>query len=182
MTLRIISGRYKNHILHTPKGTKTRPTQGVVRGAVFNICQNMTMGSSFLDFFAGSGAMGLEALSRGALHATFVENNHQALLSIRQNIDKLGVTSQTTVVPCKAELALRQFSEPFDIVYLDPPYNVSCGRFVEELCEYRLLRVSSILFIEEKKGARVPPTFPFLSLVSSRSFGLTTLHHYMPTS
>lgn len=85
MTLRVIAGKYKGRSLKTPKATSTRPTQGMLREAVFNICQNEIEGAFFLDLFAGSGAMGFEAISRGAMKATLVEQNRQAQLCIKEN-------------------------------------------------------------------------------------------------
>ncbi len=121
MSLRIIGGKYKGRVLKAPKGSATRPTHGMLRESVFNICQNEIAGARFLDLFAGSGAMGLEALSRGASHITLVENDRHALASIRENIAVLQAASQTTVIAGQAKRVLKQLSFPFRYHLHRPP-------------------------------------------------------------
>lgn len=157
----------------------TRPTQGMLRESVFNICQNEIQGARFLDLFAGSGAMGLEAISRGASHATFVESDRNAIASIRENIAILQAASQTTLIPAKAEQALKRLSSPFDIIYIDPPYDMPISRHVEELLERGLIRENGILFIEERKSSHPSSlNFPELSLIGNRRFGEALLQQY----
>jgi 16S rRNA (guanine966-N2)-methyltransferase len=179
MSLRIIGGQFKGRILKTPKGPTTRPTQGMLRESVFNICQNEIQGAHFLDLFAGSGAMGLEALSRGACHATLVESDRKALSSIRENIAILQVASQTTLLACDAKQAVKRLAGSFDIMYIDPPYQTPAAPFVEELVARGLVTDGAILFIEERSHPNPsPPRFSFLSLVDSRRFGEALLHQY----
>jgi 16S rRNA (guanine966-N2)-methyltransferase len=177
MSLRIIGGTFKGRILKTPKGAATRPTQGMLRESVFNICQNEIVGARFLDLFAGSGAMGLEALSRGASHITLVESNRTAIAAIRENIAFLQAASQTTLLACDARQALKRLSSPFDIIYIDPPYETQVLPFVEELLTRKL--IANLLFIEERSTpAPLSLHFPNLSLISSRRFGDALLHQY----
>ena len=91
MTLRIIGGKFKGRLIKTPKGEKTRPTSAILRKAVFDICQNQITDARFLDLFAGSGAMGLEALSRGASHATFVERDKHSVSCLKENLALLNL-------------------------------------------------------------------------------------------
>ncbi|MBM3183933.1 MAG: 16S rRNA (guanine(966)-N(2))-methyltransferase RsmD [Chlamydiae bacterium] len=177
MTLRIISGRFKGRLLKTPKSAKTRPTAAITRAAVFNICQNQIEGASFLDLFAGSGAMGFEALSRGASHVTFVEKNPQALRAIRENIATLKVESETTLIPFDLKLALSKFSKTYDLIYLDPPYDTPTAPIVEALLSKSLFAPNALLFIEEEAPG-TPSQFLSLSLLSTRQFGSTLLHQY----
>lgn len=182
MTFRIIAGQFKGRILKAPKNSSTRPTQGVLREAVFNICQNEIEGARFLDLFAGSGAMGLEALSRGAAHATFVDNDKQALTSIRENIAILQIASRTAVIANDAIFVLKRlFSSCFDIVYIDPPYDVSIIPFVEELLAHRLLAPNGLLFIEERyRRDYTPLSSSSLSQIGkARRFGNALLHVYI---
>ena len=97
--LQIIGGKHKKRKLVAPTSGLLRPTTSQLRESVFNICQHRIEGVRFLDLFAGSGAMGLEALSRGAAHATFVERGSFSLKSIKKNIITLGELKHTTVVP-----------------------------------------------------------------------------------
>lgn len=177
MTLRIIAGIYKGRLLKTPKGPSTRPTQGMLREAVFNICQNDIAGARFLDLFAGSGAMSFEAISRGASHATMVESNHQAVSCIKENIAALQAESQTTLIPADAGRALvilSKQSAQFDIVYLDPPYD----KPLDLVPLLPLLAPQAIVFIEERyepKKPHKPYDVSGLKLKDSRRFGIALL-------
>src|SRR3954447_25062177 len=123
--MRIIAGSRKGARIFAPKGKETRPTGDRVREAAFNLlgpgaAEDVTV----LDLFSGSGAMGLEALSRGASHATFVENDREACRTINRNVDKLGLENATVL--CQDALtALRTDSRTgarYDLVFVDPPY------------------------------------------------------------
>ena len=123
--MRIIAGSRKGSRIFAPKGLDTRPTADRVREAAFNLLgPGAAEDAKVLDLFAGSGAMGLEALSRGAAHVTFVENDREACRTINRNLDKLGFDDAT--VHCQdALLALRTDARQgtrYDLVLLDPPY------------------------------------------------------------
>src|SRR5436305_1632219 len=96
--MRIIAGTFKNRRLIAPKGDATRPTTEQLRESLFNICQHYLEGAHFLDLFAGSGAMGLEALSRGASYATFVDNNKESVGYIHANVEALKVGGHSKVI------------------------------------------------------------------------------------
>ena len=121
--MRIISGDRKGHRIAAPKGDKTRPTSDFVRENAFNLIGPVD-DADVLDLFAGSGAMGLEALSRGAAHATFVESDREACRTINRNVDKLRLDNATVL--CQDALtALRNDARAgtrYDLVLLDPPY------------------------------------------------------------
>lgn len=181
MTLRLIAGAFKGRLLKTPKGPSTRPTQGMLREAVFNICQNEIGGARFLDLFAGSGAMALEALSRGAAHATLVEQNREAISCIKENIGALKVESQTTLIPTDAAKALsilEKQSAPFNIVYIDPPYDKPLA--LAPLIP--LLAPDALVFIEERfdpKKPHKPFEIPHLQLRDTRRFGIALLSTFI---
>ncbi len=177
--MKIIAGQFKGRFLKTPKGSATRPTQGMVREAVFNICQNEIAGARFLDLFAGSGAMGLEAISRGALHATFIEKDRNALSSIRQNIIELEIASQTTIIPADANSAIPKLKDPFQIIYVDPPYEMDAKPLIEKILSQHLLIQNGLLFLEVRfQSNQTPPEFAGLKQISSRRFGDALLHEY----
>src|SRR6266581_4804578 len=122
--MRIIAGTRRGHTIHAPKGLDTRPTSDRVRESVFNIVAPWVEGARVLDLYAGSGAMGLEALSRGAASAVFVESDPGAVRAIERNLDKLRLTG-ATVVRLAATTALAQesaASRKYDLVLIDPPY------------------------------------------------------------
>jgi len=122
--MRIGAGSYRGRMLKTPKGEATRPTSGIVRETLFNILAPVIDDARVLDLFAGCGSVGLEALSHGAAHATFVEKSRPALACLRENIAQLKVTEETMVLPYPVERALDSLGtrEQFDIIFLDPPF------------------------------------------------------------
>ena len=185
MTLKIIAGKYKGRLLCTPKAKTTRPTQGMLREAVFNICQMHVEGARVLDLYAGSGAMGFEALSRGASHVTFIERDRGAALCIKKNIEVLSVADQATLIPLDAKAALKRLSGAFDLIYIDPPYDISPLPILEELLLRSLLSEGAILFLEERftpQKTSKPLSLPQLTLVSQRRFGTALLHQYTRSS
>ena len=121
--MRIIGGKYRSRIIDMPKGADIRPTQDRVRESVFNILADVN-GKRVLDLFAGSGAYGIEALSRGASHATFVDNNSRCLAVIESNIVSLNVPeSEYTIKRSSAYTSLERFAkdgEAFDLIFVDP--------------------------------------------------------------
>jgi len=124
--MRIIAGTYRSRPLQAPAGMATRPTSDRLRETVFNVLTPRIEGARFLDLYAGSGAVGLEALSRGAEHVVFVERAAAALKALRANLDKLGVTRGFEVhAGSVREYLRRAASGPggFNVVFLDPPYD-----------------------------------------------------------
>lgn len=173
-------------MLKTPKGEQTRPTLGIVRKAVFDILQDTIEGSCFLDLFAGSGAIGIEALSRGASTATFVDSHRSCVECLLDNVKALSLGDQAQVIGYDALLALKTLlkkGKSFDIVYIDPPYAVGKKgeRLVELLQQFdetALLKEGGTLFLEEGTPATVFPAFSHLQKVSSRTFSQTVLHEF----
>jgi 16S rRNA (guanine966-N2)-methyltransferase len=182
MSLRIIGGKYKGQMLKTPPSSSTRPTQGMLREALFNICQNYVEGTRFLDLFAGSGAIGFEALSRGASSVAFVEQNRGAISCLKENIQKLKVENQTKLLALPAQRALvllTKQSELFDLVYIDPPYDTPIQPFLDGL--KTILAPDARVFVEERhspKSKQAPYVPPFLHLIDSRRFGTALIHQY----
>jgi 16S rRNA (guanine966-N2)-methyltransferase len=177
--MRIIGGSFKGRQIKAPVTKTTRPTQGMLREAVFNICQIEIEGASFCDLYAGSGAMGFEALSRGASHITLAEQNRSACQCIKENIRLLDVSEKTTLFQTNAERALKELIKQrmiFDILYIDPPYGLKVD--LETLAP--IARVGAILFLEEKDKT---PTkeFPSWRLKNSRRFGIAQLTIYERT-
>lgn len=189
--MRIAGGQFKNHKLTTPKGNTTRPTSEKLRQTVFNICQHHVENATFLDVFAGSGAMGLEALSRGASHATFLEKNRLALQAIHKNLENLHLTEQATVLPGDALHSLKklaQKNDSFDLIYIDPPYGQKVPGSPQALIDAtlslidtsNLLAPNGILFLEEANAPTVPLTH--LILEKERPVGDCHLYQYTQTT
>ncbi len=123
--MRVIAGKARRLLLKTIDGLDTRPTTDRIKETLFNILQNDVPGCRFLDLFAGSGGIGIEALSRGAKEAVFVENSQKAAECIRENLRTTRLADQATVMACDVLTALSRMEgkqKPFDIVFMDPPY------------------------------------------------------------
>lgn len=186
--MHIIAGNYKNRILSTPKGSQTRPTSSRLREALFNICQGSIVDASFLDLFAGSGAIGLEALSRGASKAVLVDSSKECARCMSKNVEALKVQPQATVICSDVFAALKKLSSsgrPFDIIYADPPYEMK-GTFNGQVLSYSqqvlllvdalpLLTVGGYLFLEDVFTPEQLGAVPTLELVSERRVGNTHL-------
>ena len=137
--MRVITGIARGHRLIAPEGLETRPTSDKVKEGVFSSIQFELEGAQVLDLFAGSGQIGIEALSRGASFSVFVEQASDALACIRQNLISLQLTGQAEVIPMSVERALARLSyseKKFDYIFLDPPYQkgleeVTLGQIVK---------------------------------------------------
>jgi 16S rRNA (guanine966-N2)-methyltransferase len=167
--MRIIAGTHRGHTIHAPPGLGTRPTSDRVRESIFNIVGPLD-GAEVLDLYAGSGAMGLEALSRGAAHATFVERDGDAVRTIERNLDKLRL--KATVIRQDAVTALAREAgtgRKYDLVLLDPPYDMYAD-LQPQLARYlpAVLAGDGLLVVET--DARVEPELP-LALRTSRKYG-----------
>jgi 16S rRNA (guanine(966)-N(2))-methyltransferase RsmD len=125
--MRVIAGSYRSRTLEAPPGLATRPTSDRLRETLFNVLAPRIQGSRFLDLFAGSGAVGIEALSRGAATVEFVERAPAALAVLKKNLLRLGVTTAFRIHAAAVSLTLRRMKPEagFDLVFLDPPYDAS---------------------------------------------------------
>jgi 16S rRNA (guanine(966)-N(2))-methyltransferase RsmD len=163
--MRIIGGRARGLILYTPKGLSVRPTSDRVKESIFNILSDLE-GRSFLDLYAGSGNMGLEALSRGASKVVFVEKNRTCVETIRRNLTLMHAEHSSEVIEASVEQGIRRLlrrKEDFDIIFADPPYE---GGYVAKTlkllrAEHSLLRDSGLFVLqhfvrEEPEGDLAP--------------------------
>ncbi|MGD0942109.1 MAG: 16S rRNA (guanine(966)-N(2))-methyltransferase RsmD [Terracidiphilus sp.] len=129
--MRIIAGSLRSRTLHAPPGLATRPTSDRLRETLFNVLAPRIQGSAFLDLYAGSGAVGIEALSRGATRVEFVERAPAALKMLRINLEELGLTAGFRIHATAVGATLRRADaanrkpEPYDLVFLDPPYDAA---------------------------------------------------------
>lgn len=149
--MRIITGRARGIKLDTLEGDMTRPTSERAKMAIFSSLQFELEGRRVLDLFAGSGQMGLEAVSRGADHAVLVDQSKDAIRVIRKNAEKTRLEENCTIVCSDFAEFLRQRRgrDPFDIVFIDPPYGMkACRAAVEAILENRLLKPHGILVLE----------------------------------
>ncbi len=180
--MRIVSGKNKGARLNTPKSNATRPTSDRVREAIFNKLEHS--GDNFdwsemqvLDLFAGTGALGLEALSRGASFTLFIETAIEARGIIRRNIEQLGYTGQSKLSRRDAtKLGPLKRLAPFNLVFIDPPYERSLGeRALQSALEGGWIAGNAMIILEESKRAEINwPTK--IQPIEQREFGDTHIH------
>jgi len=169
--MRIISGKCRGLNLDTLEGVDTRPTLDRVKESVFNILGNMFFDISVLDLFAGSGALGLEALSRGAKFCDFVDLSEKAVNIIKKNIDKCRMTDVSVVHKCDFETALKKFPENrFDLVFLDPPYGKDMGiSAINKLA--RVVKDAGTVILETDGTESVPDRIDCFERYDTRKYG-----------
>lgn len=149
--MRVIAGTARSLPLKTIEGMDTRPTQDRIKETLFNVIQTDIPGGSFLDLFAGSGAIGIEALSRGAKSAVFVENNKAAVECIKSNLKFTHLEESASVMECDALTAVNRLSGKgiFDVVHMDPPYNHEHEKQVlSVLAESNIIDEYTLIIIE----------------------------------
>ena len=153
--MRIISGSARGRKLKEPQGRDTRPTTDKVKESMFNIIQFELEGRRVLDLFSGTGQLGLEALSRGAVHCTFVDQRREAAVLIGENIKLTGFTEVSRVVQGEALSFLASCGEKFDVIFLDPPYGSGLlEKSVAQIAKFDILREHGIIICES--GAEQP--------------------------
>jgi 16S rRNA (guanine966-N2)-methyltransferase len=178
---RIIGGEYGGRRLVTPDGRDTRPTADRVREALFNTLQTLVdlSGARFADLYAGSGAVGLEAASRGASHVLLVEDGPAAARAARSNIAALGAGAVVTLTAVKVErLAAKPPERPFDVIFADPPYALADDALAEVLAGLAgngWLAPEGLLVVERATRAPQPRWPAEMSAERTRRYGETTL-------
>jgi 16S rRNA (guanine966-N2)-methyltransferase len=178
--MRLTGGLDRGRRLIAPRGARTRPTASRVREAIFNILGPPPEGR-VLDLYAGSGALGIEALSRGAAAAVFVEREHAALVALRRNLREGGFDDRSTVVPADVRTALRRLAgqgERFCWVFLDPPYVKETDGVLAELSGTDLLTPCAVVVVEHDRRHRPPVSAGELFLTDRRQYGDTELSFY----
>lgn len=155
--MRIISGKARGTKLYTLEGEQTRPTLDRVKESLFNIIQPKIQDSIFLDLFAGSGAIGLEAISRGAKKTIMCEESKNAISIIQKNIEKTHFENKVELYKMSyKELLEQKLKEKVDIVYIDPPYKTSFAyEATKEILDKKLLNKKAILIIETDEKERI---------------------------
>jgi len=181
--MRIISGERRGAKLLTPKGTGTRPTRGRVKEALFNILSGHQFINSIkerivIDAFAGSGALGLEALSRGAALSIFIENDHKAIKMLEQNIRKLDYQRRTRIIKADACTTDIVATEEAGLIIMDPPYELDLAhRCMETLKKGGWIGKETILILEHS-SSKEPAHPSWLECFKIQKYGVTCLFFY----
>jgi 16S rRNA (guanine966-N2)-methyltransferase len=183
--MRVTGGSDRGRKIRTPRSSGTRPTASRVREAVFNILGPAPEGP-VLDLFAGTGAMGIEALSRGAPRAVFVERDSRALAILSRNLRELGFAERATIIGSSVRTALGRLApaaEPFAWVFIDPPYATSeAERTLGALAGTDVLAASAVIVVEHDKRRLPPDAAGDLKLVDRRFYGDTGISFYRRTT
>ncbi len=171
--MRVIAGKAKGHRLKVPKGTIVRPATDLVRGAIFSILE-ITAGdwAEVLDLFSGSGALGIEALSRGAGWVDFVEREPRCCDIIRQNLEKTRFVEQAHIYCCSVSKAISFLDKEYSIILMDPPYSdSSIGDLVTELATSKLVGAGSTVVVTHSIHLPLSTTYATLNRIKERRHG-----------
>ena len=184
--MRVIAGVHRGRRLRGPQGQAIRPTSDRVKEALFSILGERTMGARVLDLYAGTGSIGIEALSRGAAHVTFVETDREALRLVHSNLQACEFQPAARICPCEVSHFFRgetYRSDPYDIVFCDPPYE-STSELITLMNEWdrRWLTDDAVVILEHGRKEQIPRTLGPLFLVKRYGYGDTALARFELTS
>jgi 16S rRNA (guanine966-N2)-methyltransferase len=179
--LRVIAGALRGRKIAAPLGRTTRPTSDRVRESLFNLLGEIRRDARVLDLFAGTGALGIEALSRGAAHATFVENDRDALRILRENIAALGLEGRCTIIAADAHHEFAPSSPPFDVTFADPPYGIEAGEAALRMAA-KCAAPGGIVCLENDAKDPEPPAPEGFNIWKSRRYGGTRVTLYRKES
>jgi len=179
--MKIIAGEYKGRIIEMPCGI--RPTSDKVRKSLFEILKNRIKGAIFLDLYCGSGAIGIEALSRGAEKAVFVDNSRNCIFVLKRNLDKTGILQSSYDIYNKDCInGTGMLQKPgcfFDIVFIDPPYNTGLAKnTLIELSGYDILTPNALIVAEVFKKEGLPEELGNFKKIRSSKYGDTLLEFF----
>ena len=177
--MRVITGKARGVALKTPDGLLTRPTSDRVKEALFSIIQFDIPGARVLDLFGGTGQLGIEALSRGATRAVFVDEREDACRLIKENLRRTRLEQDAQVVRSDYLSYLDRCSERFDIIFLDPPYaEVFLENSIKRITEIDILQSGGIIVAERPLGKDLPWEFPGYTRSKDYKYGKTLLTLY----
>jgi 16S rRNA (guanine966-N2)-methyltransferase len=178
--MRVIAGKAKGHRLKFPKGTTTRPATDLVRGAIFSILENLASDwSQVLDLFSGSGALGIEALSRGALWADFVENEPKCCGIIKENLEKTKLAAQARVYCHSVSKAISFLDKEYNIILMDPPYSESSiGDVITQLATSRLVGTNTTVVVTHSPRMPLKQGYAPLKLIKEHRHGDSCISIY----
>ncbi len=176
--MRVISGMARGRKLKEPEGRTIRPTTDKVKESIFNIVQFDIEGRRCLDLFAGTGQLGIEALSRGAAHVTFVDEAAESLKLVKNNLDTAGFTEKAEIIRADAIEYLER-GRRYDLIFIDPPYKTSLlERALKAINQFDILKVNGIMICERNTETELPELTPPYRMLREYNYGkikITTL-------
>ena len=180
--MRVITGSARGHNLKAPKGENTRPTSDRIKEALFSIIGMIDDGSTVLDLFSGSGAIGIEFLSRGAKLAYFIDSDSESIKVIKENLEKTRLIEKSLVYKNNVEKAIKTIGNKhidFDYIFLDPPYNKELViKTLENINNEKLLKNNGIIIIEHETRLELPDKIFNIIKVDYRKYGDTSISFY----
>jgi 16S rRNA (guanine966-N2)-methyltransferase len=178
--MRITGGSAKGQILKTLPGLAVRPTTDKVREAIFSILQSLPGNwDRGLDLFAGSGALGIEALSRDMEYIDFVDQNGKCCQVIKENLKKTGFTEKSHIYCCPVSRAIGFLDAPYDIIFMDPPYaDTTLGSLLESLSGSKLVSADTILLASHATRSPLEKQYNNLSMIKEKKYGDTCISIY----
>lgn len=178
--MRVTGGRHRGMRIRAPRGPGTRPATGRVRESVFSALGPAVVGARVVDLYAGSGSLGIEALSRGAGSALFVERSRPALAALRSNLKTVGVADRAVVAPRSVErfLADEQGGARFDIVFADPPWDISSERLAGILARVACRMAPGAVAVVTRRAGDVVPVVDGLEVADQRRHGDAEIVRY----
>ncbi len=178
--MRVITGKAKGHHLKFPKGTTTRPATDLVRGAIFSILENIADDWSLvLDLFSGSGALGIEALSRGAGWVDFVESEPRCCGIIKENLTRTKLSAQAHVYCCSVVKALSFLDKEYNVILMDPPYSdSSIGNVITQLATSRLVGAKTTVAVTHSPRLPLNPSYATMNLIKEHRHGDSCISIY----
>ena len=177
--MRIIGGKFKGRKLRSVRGTRTRPTSDRTREAIFNIIAFQLQDVRVLDLFAGTGALGIEALSRGAERVDFVDCRKSCCDLIRANLEKIGELEWAHIYCCSASKAITFLDKSYDVIFIDPPYsNPTTNDLLVKLAKSKLLGEDSIIVVCHANRFPLDTDYNGLHLIEKRRYGDTFISIY----
>ena len=170
--MRIISGDLKGRRLNTPRSNKIRPTTDKVKESIFSMLMSYIEDSVVIDLFSGTGNLGLEAISRGAKHCYFGDNDRESLVLTKENIKYCQVENQTTIISGEFERVLERISDKADIIFLDPPYKAGLlERCLKKIEDLSILSEDGVIVIEHGKREILEDQIGIFTKIKEKRYG-----------
>ncbi len=176
--MRVTSGKYRGLSLSAPKGLDIRPMMDKVRKALFDSLGNLVKDARVLDLFCGTGALGIEALSRGAKKVVFVDHSLKALSLVKENLKRLDGEETIRIIKLELPRGLEKLEGTFDLIFITPPYGRGLARRTLLELSPKLINEEAVVIVEEMAGEDLPPETSLLTRFRQKRYGQTELHFY----
>ena len=178
--MRVTGGTVSGVRLKSPGKSAIRPTTGLIREAIFSMLQSLVDNwSRVLDLYAGTGSLGIEALSRGAEWVDFVENNQKQCAVIKRNLEQTGFNTQAHIYRCSVKKALSILEKPYNVIFLDPPYSdLSLVDTINDIANSKIIEPETVIVVQHSSHQILPEEIKKLKLVKTKRHGDTSITIY----